>query len=82
VSADAKAEKAETKENLAYFLGQCIRQGIELKHDPEKKKVEVEKGHFSAVATMMKIRERTLINEEARRGREKRRNKMAVDQQL
>lgn len=39
-----------------------------------------EKAKFSAVATMMKIRERTRHNEEARKARQKRKNKMLVDQ--
>lgn len=41
----------------------------------------MDKAQFSTVATMMKIKDRTRKNEEAHKGREKRRNKMLVDQQ-
>jgi hypothetical protein len=43
--------------------------------------VTTEKAEFSAVATMMKIRDRTRKNEEAHKARQKRRNKMLVEQQ-
>lgn len=41
----------------------------------------MDKAVFSSVATMMKIRDRTKKNEDAHKAREKRRNKMLVDQQ-
>ena len=82
IEAEGIAENQEVKENLQYFVASCIRQGVELTHDSEKKSHVQEKAYFSAVATMMKIRERTRKNEEARQGREKRRNKMLVDQQV
>ncbi|CAD8061769.1 unnamed protein product [Paramecium primaurelia] len=79
VNQKKKDDQKAMDNNIYLFLQTCIRQGIEIEKDPSKKPVP-EKAKFSAVATMMKIRERTHKTEEARKARQKRRNKMLVEQ--
>ena len=43
ISRQYDEELKETNENIQYFVASCIRQGVELKHDPDRRNIQVEK---------------------------------------
>ncbi|KRX04379.1 Calponin homology domain [Pseudocohnilembus persalinus] len=73
-------DEDEFVNGVKYFKKNAQRQGIELKHNPEEEKREVKKPKFNPQTTLAKIKERTQQQIEARKLKQKRQNKMMVDQ--
>ncbi|KAL4495175.1 hypothetical protein ABPG72_007282 [Tetrahymena utriculariae] len=73
-------EFKEYKEGLDYFKENCIQQGVSLRHDPDNYKPPP-LSYFNLNATMMRIRESTHKSILARKDKEKRKNRMLVEQQ-
>jgi len=77
--AKVEADKEDAVGGLAEFELTAQKNGIELEHDPEEVK-KVEKAQTSVNAIMIKIKEKTLQAEHARKEREKRKRKVLVEQ--
>lgn len=66
------------KEGIEAFNLNCIRQGIELEHDPDKPLRKTEE-NFNKQVVMERIKDNIKIHEKERKDRIKRENKKAVD---
>ena len=71
-------EVKSLKEGQEAFQLNCIRQGIELQHDPDKPKIKTEQ-NFNQQVVMERIKDNIKIHDKQRKERIKRENKKAVD---